>query len=150
MKTEPGHRMDESAILDVAINGIKTKDHNPNVPQTPDEIIAIVYNCLDAGVTMIHAHNRDPNLVAEQAAKDYLTVWRTIIRERLGTLWYPTAANAEPRQWEGHGGESGKPIGAIPGYCAGHVCEGGRTSRKRRGRHGGPKSQGADSKGGYC
>ncbi len=106
METETDHRMDESAILDVAINGIKTREHNPNVPQTPDEIIAAVYDCLDAGATMIHAHNRDPNLVAEEAAEDYLAAWRTIIRERPETLWYPTAASAEQGQGTGQGEHS--------------------------------------------
>ena len=90
MRLNKGYRIDELVILDVAINGIKTKDHNPNVPITPAEIIATVYNCLDAGATMVHAHNRDPNLVAGEAAEDYLASWRTIIRERPDTLWSPT------------------------------------------------------------
>jgi 3-keto-5-aminohexanoate cleavage enzyme len=97
MKAKNGYRNDEIAILDVAINGIKTKNHNPSVPQTPDEIKATVYNCLDAGATMIHAHNSNPSLFGEQAAEDYLRAWRPIISERPNTIWYPTAANAEPK-----------------------------------------------------
>ena len=46
-------------IIEAAINGETRPERNPNVPRKPEEIIADVFRCLDAGASMIHAHNDD-------------------------------------------------------------------------------------------
>ncbi len=81
-------------ILEVAINGMTSKEKNPNAPREPDEIIADTFACLDAGAAIIHAHNRDMDLVGAEAAEGYLEAWRPIFAERPDTLWYPTLAIA--------------------------------------------------------
>ena len=77
-------------IIEAAINGGSSKRRNPNVPREPSEIIASAYRCLDAGASIIHAHNSDYQLTGKAAADDYLEAWRVILEQRPGTLWYPT------------------------------------------------------------
>jgi uncharacterized protein (DUF849 family) len=77
-------------IIEAAINGGSSKRRNPNVPREPSEIIDDTYRCLDAGASIIHAHNSDYTLTGKVAADDYLEAWRVILEQRPGTLWYPT------------------------------------------------------------
>jgi uncharacterized protein (DUF849 family) len=46
----------QPVIIEVAINGATTKEHNPNVPRTPDEIATDALACLEAGGAIIHNH----------------------------------------------------------------------------------------------
>jgi uncharacterized protein (DUF849 family) len=49
-------------IINAAITGmVPTKADNPHVPITPDEIMADVRRCADAGASIIHLHARDDN-----------------------------------------------------------------------------------------
>jgi uncharacterized protein (DUF849 family) len=77
-------------IIEAAINGGSSKRRNPNVPREPSEIIEDTFRCLDAGASIIHAHNSDYQLTGKAAADDYLAAWPAILDERPGTLWYPT------------------------------------------------------------
>ena len=89
------HRIDEPVIIEAAINGMTSADRNPNVPRRPEEIVADTFQCLDAGATLIHAHNADITLWGAAAAEDYLAAWRPILAERPDTLWYPTLTSAD-------------------------------------------------------
>ena len=60
---------DTPVLIEAAINGTSTKDRNPHVPITPEEIRADAARCLDAGATIIHAHNHDIRLSGEPAAR---------------------------------------------------------------------------------
>lgn len=80
-------------IIEAALNGGKPKKRNPNVPREPEEIVADAFRCLDAGASIIHAHNRDFSLSGRTAADDYLEAWREILEQRPDTLWYPTLAH---------------------------------------------------------
>ena len=84
------HRVDKNLIIEVAINGVGNKERNPNIPCTSDEIIVDTLACVDAGANLIHAHNKDIKLSGQVAADDYLKAWKPILRQRPGTLWYPT------------------------------------------------------------
>jgi uncharacterized protein (DUF849 family) len=77
-------------VIEAAINGETRPDRNPNVPRKPEEIVADVQRCLDAGASVIHAHNDDIRLVGREAADRYLAAWRPILEARPDTLWYPT------------------------------------------------------------
>ncbi len=81
---------DAPIIIECAINGETQPDRNPNVPRKPEQIVADVYRCLDAGATLIHAHSGDIMLAGREAAELYLAAWRPILAERPETLWYPT------------------------------------------------------------
>ena len=77
-------------IIECAINGGTTPEKNPNVPRKPADIVADTYRALEAGASVIHAHNSDIQLVGEEAARDYLAAWQPILASRPDTLWYPT------------------------------------------------------------
>lgn len=77
-------------IIEAAINGGSSKRRNPNVPRKPSEIIEDTYRCLDAGASIIHAHNSDYMLTGKAASDDYLEAWSVILEQRPDTLWYPT------------------------------------------------------------
>ncbi|NQT13210.1 MAG: 3-keto-5-aminohexanoate cleavage protein [Planctomycetes bacterium] len=48
-------------IINAAVTGmVPTKDDSPNVPISPQEIIADVRRCRDAGATIVHLHAREP------------------------------------------------------------------------------------------
>jgi uncharacterized protein (DUF849 family) len=83
-------RKDEHVIIEAAINGETKPERNPNAPRKPEEIIADVLRCLDAGASIIHAHSDDIMRTGREAAEGYLAAWRTIMAERPDTLWYPT------------------------------------------------------------
>jgi 3-keto-5-aminohexanoate cleavage enzyme len=52
----------EKLIITVALTGnVPTKEMNPNVPVTPDEIAADVKRCFEAGASVFHVHARDSN-----------------------------------------------------------------------------------------
>jgi 3-keto-5-aminohexanoate cleavage enzyme len=50
----------EKLIITVALTGnVPTKEMNPNLPVTADEIAADVRRCVDAGAVLFHVHARD-------------------------------------------------------------------------------------------
>ena len=52
----------EKLIITVALTGnVPSKELNPYVPVTPDEIAADVQRCFDAGASVFHVHARDSN-----------------------------------------------------------------------------------------
>jgi uncharacterized protein (DUF849 family) len=77
-------------ILEAAINGETRPEKNPHVPRKPEQIVADVGRCQEAGAALIHAHNDDIRLTGRAAADAYLSAWRPILAERPETLWYPT------------------------------------------------------------
>src|SRR5262245_2233215 len=81
-------------IIECAINGGTSTEKNPNVPRTPEQIAADTFRALDAGASLIHAHNADYQLAGEAAARDYLAAWKPILARRPDTLWYPTLCAA--------------------------------------------------------
>ncbi len=83
---------DTPVIIEAAINGETRPERNPNAPRKPEEIIADVSRCLDAGASVIHAHTDDIRKTGRDAAESYLAAWRPILSERPDTLWYPTLA----------------------------------------------------------
>ena len=84
--------MTTPVIIEAAINGETRPERNPNAPRKPEEIVADVFRCLDAGASVIHAHAEDMKLTGRAGAEGYLAAWRTIVAERPDTLWYPTLA----------------------------------------------------------
>ena len=49
----------DKLIINAAISGmVPMKTDNPHVPITPDEIIADVRRCQDAGASIVHIHAR--------------------------------------------------------------------------------------------
>jgi 3-keto-5-aminohexanoate cleavage enzyme len=50
----------EKLIITVAATGnVPTKEHNPHLPVTPEEIAETAFRCREAGASLIHVHARD-------------------------------------------------------------------------------------------
>ncbi|HXA32845.1 MAG TPA: 3-keto-5-aminohexanoate cleavage protein [Acidimicrobiales bacterium] len=80
----------DPVIIEAAINGVNSRERNPHIPITPEEVAEDAKRCLDAGAAIIHAHNHDVFLDPEKAAEAYLEAWAPVLTERPNTLWYPT------------------------------------------------------------
>jgi uncharacterized protein (DUF849 family) len=51
----------DKIIITVATTGSRpTKEQNPNVPISPEEIADSAYECFNAGASIVHVHVRDP------------------------------------------------------------------------------------------
>jgi 3-keto-5-aminohexanoate cleavage enzyme len=80
----------DPVIIECAINGVTSLEKNPHVPRKPTEIVDDTFRALDAGASVIHAHNSEIALAGEEAARDYCAAWIPILARRPDTLWYPT------------------------------------------------------------
>lgn len=79
-------------ILEVALNGVTTKEQNPAVPRLPEEIAADALRCFEAGAAVVHTHTHDPLRSPEDGAALYLEAYRPILESRPDALLYPTVA----------------------------------------------------------
>jgi 3-keto-5-aminohexanoate cleavage enzyme len=67
----------DKLIITVALTGnVPTKQHNPNLPVTPDEVAEDVRRCSDAGAVVFHVHARD----SEQRPTLELSVFKENVR----------------------------------------------------------------------
>lgn len=80
----------EPVIVEAAINGVTTKEQNPHVPRSPDEIAKDALACLQAGAAIVHNHSDVMAVDGAQAAERYLEGWRPVLAERPDALLYPT------------------------------------------------------------
>ena len=68
----------EKLIITVALTGnVPTKQINPYVPVTPEEIAADVRRCSDAGAVLFHVHARD----SEQSPTLDTSVYKENVRK---------------------------------------------------------------------
>lgn len=77
-------------IIEAAINGGTSKDDNPNVPITAEEIAADALACYEAGAGIVHAHCNPIGGPDDEVAERYLSAFRLVWAERPGALIYPT------------------------------------------------------------
>ncbi|MGW6375753.1 3-keto-5-aminohexanoate cleavage protein [Rhodococcus sp. NPDC055112] len=81
-------------VIEAAINGSRSKMANPNVPRTVEEIFATTLACVDAGASIVHNHNDEPNFgePSVHSADPYEAAWRQIWATRPGLLLHPTTS----------------------------------------------------------
>ena len=84
--------MASAVIIEAALNGATSKQRNPHVPVTPEEIAADAVACIDAGAAIVHNHVEDYTLTGDAAAERYLAAWRPVRRERPDAILYCTVA----------------------------------------------------------
>jgi uncharacterized protein (DUF849 family) len=77
-------------LLEVALNGVTSRERNPRVPRLPDEIAADALACLDAGATIVHTHTHEAARTPDDAAELYLRAYRPILERRPDAILYPT------------------------------------------------------------
>jgi 3-keto-5-aminohexanoate cleavage enzyme len=69
-------------IITAAVNGAETtREQNPNVPFTPDEIAAEAERCRKAGASIVHVHGRHPDGAPTQDRQTFEAIYQAI-RER--------------------------------------------------------------------
>ncbi len=86
-------------IIEAAINGVTTRQRNPSVPRSPDEITAEAIRCIEAGASIIHNHNDDPVIdmvTPAHDAKPYIEAWAPVLERYPGTFLYPTMTGGGP------------------------------------------------------
>jgi uncharacterized protein (DUF849 family) len=85
-------------IIEAALNGGTPKSRNRNVPRSVAEIVASARAAADAGATVLHNHNDEPNLggPARHRSEPYAQAWREVLRSHPGALFYPTMASGSP------------------------------------------------------
>ena len=83
-------------VIEAAVNGMVTKEQNPHVPRTVDEIVEDSLRCLDAGASIVHHHNDEPNFggPARHSAHPYIEVWTRLRAAWPGLLLHPTSHGA--------------------------------------------------------
>ena len=81
-------------IIEVGLNEATTRDQNPNVPITPEEIADDIIACSAAGAAIIHFHARD-RITGHQRTCDTALYKEAMLRVRKAgcdCLMYPTYA----------------------------------------------------------
>jgi len=81
-------------IIEVGLNEATTREENPHVPITPEEIANDIVACSEAGAAIIHFHARDPE-TGDQRICDTALYREAMLRVReagCDVLMYPTYA----------------------------------------------------------
>jgi uncharacterized protein (DUF849 family) len=101
-------------IIEAAINGMTSRERNPNVPISAAEIAATALRCTDAGASIVHTHAAD--------VRGYRESWRPVLAARPDALLYPTQQIAPTMEERlAHYGplaaEAGLRIGMVDPGC---------------------------------
>ncbi len=83
---------DTPLIIEASLNGSTSKDLNPNVPYSDEEIVADAVACMEAGAALIHNHTDESIFEGDGTldAEKYARPWRTLLGERPDAILTPT------------------------------------------------------------
>lgn len=87
-------------IIEAAIHEMVSKETNPHVPYGPEEVAADAAACVEAGMSFLHFHARDPE-TGEQRWADADSYRQAILAMRKRGVsealpWYPTYGGLDP------------------------------------------------------
>jgi uncharacterized protein (DUF849 family) len=100
-----GHVPSEApVVLEVALNGVTSRETNPAVPRLPAEVAEDAIRCLDAGATIVHSHSHDFLRPPEEAAELYLEAYQPILSKHPAAILYPTMGHGDDieERWGHH------------------------------------------------
>src|SRR3569833_3361327 len=85
-------------LIEVAINGARTKAASPHVPLTEDEIVRDILDCVEAGASIIHAHAGEPVVggAGHHGSAAYLRAFARVRERHPALLMYPTLPGGGP------------------------------------------------------
>lgn len=78
------------AVIEVALNGITTRDRSPHVPVGPEALAEDALACLEAGAAIVHTHSAEFFAPPEALAEDYAECYRRVLAVRPDAILYPT------------------------------------------------------------
>lgn len=85
----------EKLIITAAICGAEvTKEHNPAVPYTVEEMVREAKSAYDAGAAVIHVHVREDNGKSTQSRERYKEVMDAILKEIPDVILIPSTGGA--------------------------------------------------------
>lgn len=83
--------MNDKVIIEVGLNENASRDANPHIPYSPDEIAADARRCYDAGAAMVHYHARDPHTGKPRSSDVELNLAaQRLVTEAAPVIAYPT------------------------------------------------------------
>ncbi|NPT60351.1 BKACE family enzyme [Paraburkholderia elongata] len=88
-------------IIEVCLNGVTSREVQPHVPRTPQEVTADALSCVAAGATILHSHTDDPVIAPGSGRHDsrpLIDAWAPVIDRYPDIIFYPTM--------QGGGGET--------------------------------------------
>lgn len=101
----------QKLIITVALTGnVPTKDMNPNLPVTADEIAADVRRCADAGAVLFHVHARDVELKPTLAIDAFKERARKIKEVAPAVIIQLSTGGRAGKDWEARVG----PVRLLP------------------------------------
>ena len=79
-------------IIEASLNGATSKEQNPYVPYSDEEIVSDAIACMEAGAALIHNHTDESifQVNDELDAERYARPWRTLLRSRPDAILTPT------------------------------------------------------------
>ncbi|MYH71709.1 MAG: 3-keto-5-aminohexanoate cleavage protein [Acidimicrobiia bacterium] len=77
-------------IIEVALNGTTTRERNPHVPISREELIEEGLACIEAGATIIHCHIANMRVAAAEAAAEYRATFEPWVAADPDVLVLPT------------------------------------------------------------
>ena len=98
-------RRDEPLVVEVALNGVASKAVNPAVPVEPDQLLADMLACLDAGASIAHQHDAvGPDGDSDTMAAMSLELYRSVLAVHPDAILYPavTWGPTLPDRWAHH------------------------------------------------
>ena len=100
-------RRDDLVVIEVALNGVHSKQHAAQLPTTPEEIAADMIRCLDAGASICHAHDAiAPDATPADLERIIAATYRQVLAEYPDAILYPATTWGGPlaQRWSHHAG----------------------------------------------
>lgn len=116
---------DQKVIITVAVNENQMRSSNPNVPISPKEIAEDSRRCANAGASIVHWHERDPETEASVIGDTELSIETlNLVSEASSIIPFATYADLTP-VFDGH-----YEISRSAEFRYKHIVEGMRRGRR--------------------
>ncbi|MGI9591506.1 MAG: 3-keto-5-aminohexanoate cleavage protein [Myxococcota bacterium] len=96
--------MNRPVVIEAAINGVTSPEHNAAVPRLPEEIAQDALACFEAGAAIVHSHTHDPVRPPDEAAALYAEAYTRVLEALPDAILYPTMGVGDTIQarWNHH------------------------------------------------
>ena len=76
---------DGPVLIEAVVNGVASKDSNPNVPRSHAEIRRDIIACFEAGASVVHSHDADGSS-GPGDADSYAKTWGPVLEKMPGAI----------------------------------------------------------------